>query len=75
MKTLINEINGRKDFPIFEGTNEEIFWWVKMNLDMFSLNELHSCETNFFPSENLILISGDEDYRMLRIVYVEIINL
>jgi translation initiation factor 1 (eIF-1/SUI1) len=73
MKTLVNEINGRKDFPIFEGTNEKILEWVEMNLDMFGLNEEHSCTASLFEDE--IEISGDEDLKIFKIVKVETIKL
>tara|TARA_R110000851_G_scaffold142964_1_gene281785 strand:+ start:1218 stop:1439 length:222 start_codon:yes stop_codon:yes gene_type:complete len=73
MKTLVNEINGRKDFPIFEGTNEKILEWVEMNLDMFDLNEEHSCNAGLFKDE--IVISGDEDSKIFEIIKVETIKL
>lgn len=73
MKTLVNKINGRKDFPIFEGTNEQILEWVEMNLDMFELNEARSCEVFLFKDE--IEISGDEDLKIFEIIKVETIKL
>lgn len=75
MKTLVDEISGRKDFPIFEGTNEQISKWVEMNLDVFNLNEEHSCQVWFDELSNTIEISGDEDFKVFEIIKVETIKL
>lgn len=75
MKTLVDEISGRKDFPIFEGTNEQILEWVEMNLDAFNLNEERSCQVSFDESPNLIVIYGDEDLKVFEIIKVETIKL
>lgn len=73
MKTLVNEISGRKDFPIFEGTNEQIKDWVEKNLDLFDLNEGYSCLVSLDGDE--ISISGDEDWQEYRIIDVETVKL
>ena len=75
MKTLVDEISGRKDFPIFEGTNEQISKWVEMNLDAFNLNEERSCQVWLDEPLNLIEISGDEDCRVFEIIKVETVKL
>ena len=77
MKTLVDEISGRKDLPIFEGTNEQILNWVRLNLDMFNLNESRSCWAELIPfeNENAIEIYGDEDCKIFKIVNVEPIKL
>ena len=75
MKTLLEDISGRKDFPIFEGTNEQISKWVEMNLDVFNLNEEHSCQVWFDEPSNTIEISGDEDAKVFEIIKVETIKL
>lgn len=75
MRTLVNEINGRKDFPIFKGTNEKLVNWVRNNLDLFELNESWSCSVTFDSEDCEILILGDEDYLLLKIIDAEIINL
>lgn len=74
MKTLVNEISGRKDFPIFKGTNQQIFNWVKNNLEALDLNEAFSCDFELTEFGE-ILIFGDEDSKTLRIINVEIIEL
>ena len=75
MKTLLEDISRRKDFPIFEGTNEQISKWVEMNLDVFNLNEKSSCQVWLDKPLNTIEISGDEDFKILEIIKVETIKL
>lgn len=75
MKTIVNEINGRKDFPIFEGTDEQVVEWVKNNSDEFNLNEEHSCKVLFEKEDRTITISGDEDLEIYRILDVSTIKL
>lgn len=73
MKTLVDEITGRKDFPIFNGSDENICKWINLNLDsMKALNEPHSCEAQLI--DGILLISGDEDLRELRIIEVDFIE-
>jgi len=73
MKTLLNEINGRKDFPIFEATDKNIAQWVRENLELFDLNEAHSCKVFLHPIDKTIEISGDEDLVIFKIIDVKII--
>lgn len=73
MKTLVDEISGRKDLPIFNGSNEGICDWVNLNLESITaLNEPHSCSAML--EDEFIIISGDEDSKELRIVQVNAID-
>jgi hypothetical protein len=73
MKTLVDEISGRKDLPIFKGSNEGIRNWVELHIDQLEqLREPHSCEV--LLDEDSIIISGDEDLREFRIVEVNAID-
>ena len=73
MKTLVDEMTGRKDFPVFNGSDENICKWVNSNIDsMEGLNEPHSCTAELI--DGTICIIGDEDLRELRIVRVETID-
>ena len=74
MKTIVNEITGRKDFPIFNGTNEQIAKWFNDNFfDFVEINEEFSCNVSLEGNE--LTISGDEDFHSLRIIDVKIIDL
>lgn len=73
MKTIVNEINGRKDFPIFDGTNEQIFNWMNQNIDALDLSEPYSCDVSI--DGDIVAVSGDEDYVVFRIIDVKIIKL
>ena len=75
MKTLVSDITGRKDFPIFNGTNQQIKSWLETEINSLDLNEPHSCSILMDDSDNNIEISGDEDLMILRIEEVKIINL
>ena len=73
MRTLVDEITGRKDFPVFNGSNEGICNWINLNMDSITvLNEPHSCDASL--EDEFIIISGDEDSRELRIVNLEFIE-
>ena len=73
MKVIVDEIRGRKDFPILDGTNKQILKWLKLNVDRLELNEEHSCE--FKLDENNVFVVGDEDSRHYRIINVDVITL
>lgn len=73
MKTLENIVSGRKDFPIFEGANEQILEWVDINLTDFDLEEYWSCTVSLIG--NTITINGDEDYALYKIIEVQSIQL
>ena len=73
MKTLIGDISGRKDFPVFDGSNEGICEWVNVNIDSIdSLNESRSCIA--YLEGECIFISGDEDYKQFNIITIEAIR-
>ena len=72
MKQLVNEITGRKDFPAFNGTNEQIRNWIESNLDRFDLNEGWSCSVEL--EDNKITIDGDEDLHLFVIEDLDIIK-
>ena len=74
MRTLVDEINGRKDFPVFDGTDEQILGWIKENLDQFELEEEFSCDVKI-DEDGDITIRGDEDSMFFRIIDVEVIKL
>ena len=76
MKTIVNEITGRKEFPIFKGTNEQIFNWVEYHLEELELNESWSCSAQWNnDNKTEIFIRGDEDFELFRIIDVKIIKL
>lgn len=76
MKTIVNEITGRKEFPIFKGTNEQIFNWVSYNSEELNLNEHWKCSVKWNNEDKTeILISGKEDYVVFKIIDVKIIDL
>jgi hypothetical protein len=73
MKTLMDDITGRKDLPIFKGSNEDICKWVNLNIDSIDcLNEPSSCDA-YIDGES-IFISGDEDYKQFNIIEVDFIK-
>ena len=74
MKELIDEITGRKDLPIFKGSNDSIRNWIYLHIDQIEqLNEPFSCDV-LLDGDNII-ISGDEDYRELKIIEAEFLEL
>ncbi len=74
MITLVDDITGRKDFPLFKGSKEGICEWINLNLESIAiLNEPHSCCATL--EGEFIFISGDEDSRELKIINAEFIDL
>lgn len=74
MKQLIDELTNERLPFFFEGSDKKILEWVNNNLEVFNLNETHSCEASeFFNRE--IHINGDEDLKILIITEVPLIKL
>ena len=74
MKTLVNTMTGSKDFPVFDGTPQQIKVWFESNFEHYiNLNEAYSCGVDL--ENSTIIISGDEDYQEFEIVDLEIVTL
>lgn len=58
VKQLVNEITGRKDSPIFDGSNEDIRKWVEDNINYL---EFGTIEEEFDSSEYITQVSLDGD--------------